>query len=893
MAGSSRIKGITIELDGNTTGLQKALSGVTQQSIDIQKELKDVERLLKFDPGNVEALAQKQSLLARQVENTTQKLNQLKEAESQVEQQFASGDLGETQYRAFRREIEFTERELNNLNQSLRDVGNGTSISSLRNDLSQVSDAAGEAQESVEGLGGELTGLAAGAAAGMGIGEIIEKSLDTSSLNTKIDISFNVPEESVQSVKNAISTVETYGVDSEAALEGVRREWALNKDASDESNSAVVQGAATIVAAYGDVDFTELIQETNELSKTLGISNEDAIALTYSLLQTGFPPDQLDIITEYGSQLSRAGYSAQEIQGIMAAGVETGTWNIDVLLDGLKEGRIVLAEFGQGVDKTTAGLIEGTGISVDQLQAWGKSVANGGEEGKKAMTDVAAAVAGIDDKTKQNAIGVKFFGTLWEENGTKITDTILGMNNNLMTAEENQNNLNAATEALNSDPAIQMQTAISNLMTALAPVLTVIANIVGEMAKWIANNPTLAATIASIVSIIGILIGVAAGLAPIITAISTAGISAASVTGALGVAITALTGPIGIAIAAIAGFIAAFVALYNTNEDFKNNVNQTWEQIKTTISEVIETIKTIISEFTVITQEIWAQYGTQITAVATDVWNNISIIIQTVMNAIKDWLNVAMALLKGDWQGAWEGIKQGFADVWGGIFNLLKNTIALILSEINLFTGGAITSIVTWCSNMLSSVTTGMNSVKTSISDIWNSIKSFFESINLFDIGKNIIQGLINGIKSMASSVSDTIKNIANSIPEGVKKLLDIHSPSRVMFGLGEYTGEGFGNGIGSTIGNISRQANSLAAAAIPNVNVGSYDMGLNASSGGIGSASNLDRILSTMDSMRNEMASLKEALNIRVDLDGKTVGKMITPTVSNQLAFNSGRKGF
>ena len=111
------------------------------------------------------------------------------------------------------------------------------------------------------------------------------------------------------------------------------------------------------------MDFTELIQETNELSKTLGISNEDALALTYSLSKTGFPPDQLDIITEYGSQLHNAGYNAQEIQGIMAAGVETGTWNIDVLLDGLKEGRIVMAEFGQGVDEATGALFEGIGVS--------------------------------------------------------------------------------------------------------------------------------------------------------------------------------------------------------------------------------------------------------------------------------------------------------------------------------------------------------------------------------------------------------------------------------------------------------------------------------------------------------------------------------------------------
>ena len=105
---ADRIKGITIEIDGQTTGLKKALGDITSQSISIQKELTDVNRLLKFDPGNAEALAQKQELLSKQIENTSNKLNQLKSAQSQVEEQFKSGNIGEEQYRAFQREIEFT-----------------------------------------------------------------------------------------------------------------------------------------------------------------------------------------------------------------------------------------------------------------------------------------------------------------------------------------------------------------------------------------------------------------------------------------------------------------------------------------------------------------------------------------------------------------------------------------------------------------------------------------------------------------------------------------------------------------------------------------------------------------------------------------------------------------
>ncbi|MED1116475.1 hypothetical protein P4T65_24870 [Bacillus paramycoides] len=83
---------------------------------------------------------------------------------------------------------------------------------------------------------------------------------------------------------------------------------------------------------------------------------------------------------------------------------------IDNLLDGLKEGRIKAAEFGQGVDKAMKEALEGTNISADQLQKWGQSVAKGGKEGSAAMTEIAKALEGIEDETKRNEIGVKLFG---------------------------------------------------------------------------------------------------------------------------------------------------------------------------------------------------------------------------------------------------------------------------------------------------------------------------------------------------------------------------------------------------------------------------------------------------------------------------------------------------
>lgn len=722
MAGNSRIKGITIELEGKTTGLDKALKDVTSKSMELQNELRDVERLLKFDPSNMEALAQKQQILNQQLENTTEKLNRLKSAQEEVEKQFQNGDIGEKQYRAFRREIEFTEKSVKDLKSKISQL-DGSEVQELRTDFNKVEESSDDAQESIKELGNELIELAAGAAAVEGIGGVIEKALEVSSANTKIELTFDIPEESKQSVKEAINTVTAYGVDAEEALEGVRRQWALNKDASDESNSAVVKYAGTISAAYSEIDFTELIQESNEISKNLNITNEEALGMVNSLLKIGFPQGEIDIIAEYGSQLARAGYNAEEIQGIMAAGVETGSWNIDVLLDGLKEGRIVLAEFGQGIDEETAKLFEKIGVSKSELQSWGKSVAAGGEEGKKAMQEVAQAINDIDDSTLQNQAGVTIFGTLWEENGTKITDSILGMNDNLTTAKENLEGLNKANETLNSDPTREMQQAILDLQLALQPLLGFIAEIIGKIAEWISNNPTLAATITAIITALGILMGIFLALSPVITVLS-------GVAAALGVSVGTIAAPVLIVIGVITALIAIGIALY------KN-----WDEIKAKCSEIWSSIKDYFSQ-------------------------------------------------------TWENIKTTFS-------NSLSNIISSVKEKFN---------------NIKQSVSEKMGEVKNSISNIWDNVMNFFRNINLFDIGKNIIKGLINGIKNMAKNVVDSVKGVINGAIEGAKNLLGIHSPSRVFMEFGEYSGEGFINGINEMKDSVAKAGQSMANASLPNI---------------------------------------------------------------------------
>ena len=112
---TSRIKGITVEIGGDTTGLDKALKGVNQEIRATSSSLKDVERLLKLDPGNTELLRQKYELLNRQIDQTEDKLESLKNAEKSVQDQMKQGKVSEDQYNALKREIIATEATLRDL----------------------------------------------------------------------------------------------------------------------------------------------------------------------------------------------------------------------------------------------------------------------------------------------------------------------------------------------------------------------------------------------------------------------------------------------------------------------------------------------------------------------------------------------------------------------------------------------------------------------------------------------------------------------------------------------------------------------------------------------------------------------------------------------------------
>lgn len=244
------------------------------------------------------------------------------------------------------------------------------------------------------------------------------------------------------------------------------------------------------------------------------------------------------------------------------------------------------------------------------------------------------------------------------------------------------------------------------------------------------------------------------------------------------------------------------------------------------------------------------------------VWDTIVDIIEGALGVITGVVDIFVGIFTLDFELLWEGIKTLFTSAiklilglvslsfLGGIktafTTLVKNSTAFIknmwqgIKNIFVTTVNSIrTTVSTWITNVLTFFRNLYTNAGNIITNLWQGIKNTFatgvrnalqfvttlknkvvetfEGIDLFQIGKDIIQGLINGIGSLASSVGDVVEKLVNKIPKVIREVLNINSPSRVTTELGEFTGEGIAVGLDKTEGLVTKASSNLAKAAIPN----------------------------------------------------------------------------
>lgn len=261
----------------------------------------------------------------------------------------------------------------------------------------------------------------------------------------------------------------------------------------------------------------------------------------------------------------------------------------------------------------------------------------------------------------------------------------------------------------------------------------------------------------------------------------------------------------------------------------------TIEGIFTTIGEIVtvamELVGTIVAKATEAIRNAWEIIGPPIVGFVTTTWGAIVGVIEPAINLIKSVLKTVLAAIKGDWSGAWNGIKSIGENAWALIKGIVRGAIDVVKSTIS----GVLDAIKGLWSR-------GWDNVKTTLSGAWDGIKratsegiakvkDYFVKLpgqitgalagvgsKLYNIGADMLRGLINGIKSMGSRVTGAIGGIVTDGLNWAKRKLGIASPSKVFAQLGMWSGQGLAEGLAGQAGAVARAGAQLATAAIPDI---------------------------------------------------------------------------
>lgn len=314
---ADRIKGITIEIGGDTTALSKALSGVNKEISTTQKQLRDVERLLKLDPGNVTLLEQKQRLLAESVEQTKQKLDSLKNAEKQVQQQFAQGKVSQAQYDALQREIVATEADLRKAEKAASSLQDEIAQSKGESALKQLGDAASETASKVK--------------------KIDEKPIED------VEDAAKDADDALEEAGDSASSFADH-LKADVLVEGIKEIVSGIKDLNEETKEyRKIMGTLETSSEAAGYSAEETSEAFSQLYRALG-DDQSAATTTANLQAIGASQKDINSLissavgawAKYGDSIPIDGL-AESINETIRAGQVTGTF-ADVLNWGSKEG---------------------------------------------------------------------------------------------------------------------------------------------------------------------------------------------------------------------------------------------------------------------------------------------------------------------------------------------------------------------------------------------------------------------------------------------------------------------------------------------------------------------------------------------------------------------------
>lgn len=641
---SNRIKGITIEIGGDTSNLQKSLSGVDKALQNTQTQLRDVNKLLKLDPHNTELLEQKQRLLGDAIKQTSDKLATLKEASKQAEEALKSGAMTQDQYDGLQREIIETENSLKGLKEQAEEAEKSMSK------MAEISDKLGAVSKKTEEVGKSLTKnvtapiVGVGAAAYGAFNEV-DNGLDT--IAKKTGATGDELSSLEETAKNVFGSMPVDIDDVGVAVGEINTRFGLTGQALEDMTKDFMK-----FASINDADVETSIANVDKIMTKFGVDSNQTVnvlgLLTSASQKSGISIDTLEgSLENNGAALKELGFDITESVNLLSM-MESN-----------------------GVDTSTA---------MTSLSKAVQNATNDGKDAETAMREQIDAIKNAKTETEALQIATELFGkkgaaemTQSIRDGRLSVDELSGSLSDFSTNVED-------TFSATQDSSDEAKIAFNNLKlagselggtigTVLTPILQKLSDAFKDLSNWYKSlspqQQEMIVKIALIAATIGPLLIV---LAKLIAAVQTILTVLPAVKAAI-IAVNAAmaANPILAVISVIALLVAAFVTLWNNCEEFREFWIGLWEALQEGASVVIDGIQLAFTQlgegFSVVGDGIMLLFDT----------------IGSTFSALGDTLGT----IAGTITDAFQTMGDTVGGIFGTMWDVIKGIINTIIGGIN------------------------------------------------------------------------------------------------------------------------------------------------------------------------------------------------------------------
>lgn len=823
----NRIKGITVEIGGDTTGLDKALRNVNSSITKTQSALNDVNKLLKLDPSNTVLVAQKQQLLSQAVSQTSDKLEALESAQEQVVAAFQRGDIGQDKYQAFQREVEETRGKLNQYKNDLSSLQTEQDrLSSNTARLEKLFSSTGtQVDDYADVLGSKLvSAIKNGTANSDQMKTSIEK-IGKSATGGKADIRQltdaldtvddgeairNLIEELKQAGDAAQDTAEDVGQIAEntkgAALmqtadqlsavgDKIQDIGTKAMDAYSETENAVTkvnayfgetgqaaeESANVIKSVYSDgvgESMDSVADAVLMVKKNLGdLSETDLTNLTQQAITLDelYGIDMNETLRGVNSLMQQYGLTAQEAMDYIVVGTQNGLDKTNELGDNLSE---------------YAGKFSQAGYSASEyFQLLDNGLKNGAYNLDKVNDAINEVTTRLVDGTIGESIGsfstkTQELFTSWQNGGAtqkQVIDSIVADIGNCTNQQEALNLAALAFGTMAEDGNLKFITSLTSVGSTYDSVKGSAQGMFDAtttpMQQMESNTRKLQQALVPLGEKLAELAN--AILPPLVSVITTIGgwferlpgpvQNFVIILGALLAAFTALT-PVIAAISVAMGAlnismlpIIAVIAAVAAAIVGIIAIIQNWGAITQWFGELWNTICTGIGAMVDSLKAWFSNLWTHLQSV----WEGICNVVQTAVMLLGSIIQGAVDIITLPFQMIWENCKGIVSSVWEKIKSVVSSAIQAVSSTISSVMG-AIKNVISTVWNAISSkVSSVLNTIKTTVSTVFNAVKSVASSI--WNGIKSVISSVVDGIKSKVSSVFNGVKSAVTSIFNGIK----------------------------------------------------------------------------------------------------------------------------